>query len=217
MKHTPESWIARSRGVALAMLLLVGAGPAWTQGTSPTAPTGPVQVRFTTTLGAFTIELDAARAPLTVASFTQYVRDGHYAGTIFHRVIGNFVAQAGGYTADGTEKPTRPAVFNESGNGLSNRRGTVAMARTDDPHSATSQFYVNLVDNLSLDPGPARWGYAVFGRVIDGMDVIQRIASVPTGAKAQFEDDAPLTPIVIESAEIVASAAASVVAPPPAK
>lgn len=213
MKHTPESWIARRLGTGLVTLLFC-AGAAWAQGTPAPATAGPVQVRFTTTLGAFTIELDGARAPLTVANFTQYVRDGHYAGTIFHRVIGNFVVQAGGYTADGTEKPTRPAVFNESGNGLSNRRGTVAMARTDDPHSATSQFYVNLVDNLSLDPGPSRWGYTVFGRVTAGMDVIQRIASVPTGAKGAFEDDAPLSPIVIESAEIVGPAAAA--APTPA-
>lgn len=212
MKHTPESWMARRLGIGLVTLLLC-AGAAWAQGTPASTTAGPVQVRFTTTLGAFTLELDGARAPLTVANFTQYVRDGHYAGTIFHRVIGNFVAQAGGYTADGTEKPTRPAVFNESGNGLSNRRGTVAMARTDDPHSATSQFYVNLVDNLSLDPGPSRWGYAVFGRVTEGMDVIQRIASVPTGAKGPFEDDAPLEPIVIESAEIVGPAAAVVPAP----
>ncbi|HWJ04527.1 MAG TPA: peptidylprolyl isomerase [Steroidobacteraceae bacterium] len=212
MKHTPESWMARRLGIGLVTLLHC-AGAAWAQGTPASTTAGPVQVRFTTTLGAFTLELDGARAPLTVANFTQYVRDGHYAGTIFHRVIGNFVAQAGGYTADGTEKPTRPAVFNESGNGLSNRRGTVAMARTDDPHSATSQFYVNLVDNLSLDPGPSRWGYAVFGRVTEGMDVIQRIASVPTGAKGPFEDDAPLEPIVIESAEIVGPAAAVVPAP----
>jgi cyclophilin family peptidyl-prolyl cis-trans isomerase len=200
MKYGLNSWIAGSRRMALGALLLLGAGLATAQGT---APAGPVQVRFTTTLGAFTVELDAARAPLTVANFTQYVRDGHYTGTIFHRVIGNFIVQGGGYTVDGTEKPTRPAVVNESGNGLSNRRGTIAMARTEDPHSATSQFYVNLVDNLMLDPGPPRWGYAVFGRVVEGMDVIERIAGVPTGPKGPFADDAPLTPIVIESAELV--------------
>jgi cyclophilin family peptidyl-prolyl cis-trans isomerase len=213
MKLTPESWIARTLGLGLVTLLFLCAGAASAQDTTttPAAPptTGPVRVKFTTTMGAFTVELDGARAPLTVTNFLQYVRDGHYAGTIFHRVVSNFVAQAGGHTADGAEKPTRPAVFNESGNGLSNRRGTVAMARTDDAHSATSQFYVNLVDNLALDPGPSRWGYAVFGRVTEGMDVIARIASVPTGARGPFEEDTPLNPIVIEAAEIVGLATAA--------
>ncbi|HEX9207543.1 MAG TPA: peptidylprolyl isomerase [Steroidobacteraceae bacterium] len=178
-------------------LLLAGAAPAWAQGTAP------VYVRFVTTKGEFTLELDTARAPLSVANFVQYVRDRHYDGTIFHRVIGNFVVQGGGFLPDGTEKPTRPGVPNESGNGLSNRRGTVAMARTGDPHSGTSQFYVNLADNIALDPGPTRWGYAVFGRVVSGMDVIDRIASVPTGARATFQDETPLEPIVIESAQIL--------------
>jgi cyclophilin family peptidyl-prolyl cis-trans isomerase len=165
--------------------------------------TSPVKVRFTTTLGAFTVELDGARAPLSVANFVQYVREGHYDGTIFHRVIGNFVVQGGGYLPDGIEKPTRAPVVNESGNGLSNRRGTVAMARTEDPHSATSQFYINVVDNLALDPGPTRWGYAVMGRVVEGMEVVERIASVATGAKAPFNEDVPLEPIVIETAQVL--------------
>jgi cyclophilin family peptidyl-prolyl cis-trans isomerase len=162
----------------------------------------PARVRFVTTLGAFSVQLDPARAPLSVENVLQYVRDGHYDGTVFHRVVGNFVVQGGGYLPDGTEKPVRTAVANESGNGLSNRRGTVAMARTDAPHSATSQFFVNLTDNLALDPGPTRWGYAVIGRVVEGMEVIDKIASVPTGARGTFPEDTPLEPIVIESATL---------------
>jgi cyclophilin family peptidyl-prolyl cis-trans isomerase len=189
------------------IVLLLAAGlcaPAWSQ---DAAPTGPQQVRFETTLGAFTVEVDPARAPLTAMSFLQYVRDQHYDGTIFHRVIGNFVVQGGGYLSDGAEKPVRGGVPNESGNGLSNRRGTVALARTGDPHSGTSQFYVNMADNIALDPSPARWGYAVFGRVIEGMDVVDRIASVATGSSGPFPEDAPVQPVVISTARIVGEAA----------
>lgn len=181
----------------MAAALLLGTVPAQAQATG-----APVYVRFVTTMGAFTIELDNARAPLSVANFTQYVQDKHYDGTIFHRVVGSFVVQGGGFLPDGQEKPTRPAVPNESGNGLSNRRGTVAMARNSDPHSGAAQFFVNLNDNISLDPGPARWGYAVFGRVVEGMEVIDAIARVPTGARATFTDETPLEPIVIESAQL---------------
>ena len=189
------------------VLLLFAAGlcaPAWSQ---DVAPAGPQQVRFETTLGAFTVEVDPARAPLTAMSFLQYVRDQHYDGTIFHRVIGNFVIQGGGYLPDGTEKPVRGGVPNESGNGLSNRRGTVALARTGDPHSGTSQFYVNLADNIALDPSPTRWGYAVFGRVVEGMDVVDRIASVATGSSGAFQEDAPLQPVVITTARVIGEAA----------
>jgi cyclophilin family peptidyl-prolyl cis-trans isomerase len=199
-RHTRLPLLARCAWAACLLTLL--GGPAAAEERFSAAP-GFVQVRFTTSLGAFIVELDGARAPRTVANFTQYVRDGHYAGTLFHRVVGNFVVQGGGHVMDGSEKPTRAPVVNESGNGLSNRRGTIAMARLGDPHSATSQFYVNLVDNLALDPGPQRWGYAVFGRIVEGMDVIDRIASVPTGPKAPFADEAPLEPIVIESAAIL--------------
>ena len=188
-------------------LLLVAAGlcaPAWSQ---DAAPAGVQRVRFETTLGAFTVEVDPVRAPLTAASFLQYVNAQHYDGTIFHRVIGNFVIQGGGYLPDGAEKAVRGGVPNESGNGLSNRRGTVALARTGDPHSGTSQFYVNVADNIALDPSPARWGYAVFGRVIEGMDVIDRIASVATGSSGPFPEDAPLQPVVISTARIVGEAA----------
>ncbi len=185
------------------VMLLVAAGlcaPAWSQ---DAAPAGLQRVRFETTLGAFTVEVDLARAPITSVSFLQYVRDLHYDGTIFHRVIGNFVIQGGGYLPDGAEKPVRGGVPNESGNGLSNRRGTVALARTGDPHSGTSQFYVNVTDNIALDPSPARWGYAVFGRVVEGMDVVDRIASVATGSSGQFQEDAPVQPVVISTARIV--------------
>jgi cyclophilin family peptidyl-prolyl cis-trans isomerase len=180
------------------------------------APAEAVLVRFTTNLGAFTVALDASRAPLSTANVVQYVRDRHYDGTVFHRVISGFVVQAGGYLPDLSPRPTRAPVPNESGNGLSNRRGTVALARQDDPHSATSQFYVNLTDNLSLDPGPARWGYAVIGRVVEGMEVIDRIASVATGTNEKFGPDVPVTPVVIESARLVEAAATTPAAAPPA-
>jgi cyclophilin family peptidyl-prolyl cis-trans isomerase len=190
------------RTLLTTLALLCLARPAVAQ----EAPSAPVRVTFETTAGVFVVELDAARAPLSTANFVQYVRDGHYDGTIFHRVIGNFVVQGGGYTADGAEKPTRAAIPNESGNGQSNRRGTVAMARHDDPHSATSQFYVNLTDNLGLDPAPTRWGYAVIGRVDAGMDVIDKIASVATGSKAPFGDDVPIDPVIVTRASIVGAA-----------
>jgi cyclophilin family peptidyl-prolyl cis-trans isomerase len=203
MPHVP-SLLARS---GLGLLLLTGPlSPALSQ---DAAVTGAQRVRFETTLGAFTIETDPGRAPLTSASFLQYVRDGHYDGTIFHRVIGNFVVQGGGYLPDGTEKPVRPGVPNESGNGLSNRRGTVAVARTEDPHSGSSQFYVNVADNIALDPSPSRWGYAVFGRVVEGMEVVDRIASVATGARGPFQDETPLEPVVISAARVIGEPAAA--------
>ena len=190
--------------LAIAAALLLGAALAQAQ-----AGGAPVYVQFKTTLGSFTVELDLARAPLSVGNFLQYVQDKHYDGTIFHRVVGGFVVQGGGFLPDGQEKPTRPGVPNESGNGLSNRRGTVAMARTGNPHSGTAQFYVNLNDNVALDPGPARWGYAVFGRVVQGMEVIDAIARVPTGSRATFEDETPLEPVVIESAQVMQTSAAT--------
>jgi cyclophilin family peptidyl-prolyl cis-trans isomerase len=159
------------------------------------------RVRVTTNLGSFVIELDAERAPLTTANFLDYVRAGHYNGTIFHRVIGNFVAQGGGYDQHYAEKPTRSGTPNESGNGLSNRRGSVGLARTNDPHSGNAQFYINLADNAPLDPQPSRWGYAVFGRIAEGMDVVDDIGAAATGEVGPFDRDAPLKPIVIERME----------------
>jgi cyclophilin family peptidyl-prolyl cis-trans isomerase len=164
------------------------------------AQDGP-RVRVTTNVGAFVIALDVERAPLTVANFLEYVRAGHYNGTIFHRVVGNFVAQGGGYDQQYAEKPTRAGVPNESGNGLSNRRGTVGLARTGDPHSGNAQFYLNLADNAPLDPQPSRWGYAVFGAIVEGMNVVDDIGAAATGEVGPFDRDAPLKPIVIETVE----------------
>lgn len=161
------------------------------------------RVRVETTLGSFVIELDPQRAPLTVASFLEYVNAGHYTETVFHRVIGNFVVQGGGFDTQYVEKPTRPGTPNESGNGLSNRRGTVGLARTGEAHSGTAQFYVNLAENAALDPQPSRWGYTVFGRVIDGMNVVDDIGAVATGNLGPFERDAPLQPIVIKRVEVL--------------
>jgi cyclophilin family peptidyl-prolyl cis-trans isomerase len=155
------------------------------------------KVQVETNMGKFVIELDAARAPLTVANFLEYVRAGFYSGTVFHRVIQNFVAQGGGFDEQYAEKPVRASIPNESGNGLSNRRGTVGLARTTDPHSGNSQFYLNIADNNALDPQPSRWGYAVFGRVVQGMDVVDDIGAVATGEVKQFEKDAPLKPVII--------------------
>jgi cyclophilin family peptidyl-prolyl cis-trans isomerase len=160
-------------------------------------------VRVHTSLGSFLIQLEPQRAPLTVANFLEYVRSGHYEGTIFHRVVGNFVIQGGGFDQEFKEKPTRDPVPNESGNGLSNARGTVGLARTGAPHSGTAQFYVNLVDNPALDPQPSRWGYAVFGRVIEGMSVVDQIGAVATGDVGPFEGEAPLKTIVIERMELL--------------
>ena len=202
----PTCAITLLRRLALPCLLtLAWIVPATAQ---EAAVTGTPRVRIETTLGAFTVELDATRAPLSTANFLQYVREGHYDGTLFHRVIGNFMVQGGGHLPDGTLKPVRAGVPNESGNGLSNRRGTLAMTRTAAPHSGDSQFFVNLVDNIALDPSPSRWGYAVFGRVIEGMDVIDRIASVPTGSRPGFEEDAPLEPVLINSARLIGEAGA---------
>jgi len=181
--------------------LLLGSHAAHAQNSAPD-PSAP-RVRVETTLGNFVIELDTQRAPLTVANFLQYVKAGHYTDTIFHRVIGNFVIQGGGYDPKYVEKTTREGVPNESGNGLSNRRGTVGLARTGEPHSGTAQFYVNLTDNAALDPQPSRWGYAVFGRIVEGMRAVDDIGAVATGSAGQFERDAPLQPIIIKRVEIL--------------
>ena len=167
----------------------------------PAQADGPPLVRVYTNAGSFLIELDPTRAPLTVANFLEYVRAGHYSGTIFHRVINGFVAQGGGYDQQFQEKPTRATIPNESGNGLSNRRGTVGIARTGDPHSANAQFYINLADNAALDPQPSRWGYAVFGRIIEGMTVVDELGVVATGSAGPFDKDVPVKPIVIEKIE----------------
>lgn len=157
------------------------------------------RISVETSAGNFVIELFTSRAPLTVANFLQYVDSGFYEGTVFHRIVGGFVAQAGGYDSDYKLKETGPTVPNESGNGLSNRRGFVAMARTGDPHSADSQFYINLADNLALDPRPTRWGYTVFGRVTEGLQIMDEIGYVATGPGPvpSLAKDVPQEPIII--------------------
>jgi cyclophilin family peptidyl-prolyl cis-trans isomerase len=162
-----------------------------------------VLVRVVTSMGNFTIELLQERAPLTVAHFLKYVDQGYYAGTIFHRVIPNFIVQGGGFDADYKLKGNTTKVFNESGNGMTNQRGTVGFARPAEPHGGDVQFYVNLFDNATLDPNQTRWGYAVFGKIVQGMDVVDRIGNVATGAKGPFKEDAPLQPVVIERIERV--------------
>jgi peptidyl-prolyl cis-trans isomerase A (cyclophilin A) len=159
-------------------------------------------IRFETSLGAFTVELFDKEAPLSSQNFLDYVDSGHFDNTVFHRVIPGFVIQGGGMTADMKQKPTREPIRNEADNGLKNRRGTLSMARTNDPHSATSQFFVNLVDNAFLDPGRGGAGYAVFGHITDGMAVVDAIAKVKTGRKGQH-DDVPVEPVVVTSAKRV--------------
>jgi cyclophilin family peptidyl-prolyl cis-trans isomerase len=170
----------------------------------------PPRVMLETSLGEFVIQLDMERAPLTSANFLQYVKEGFYNGTIIHRIENNFVVQGGGYDTAYKSKTTRGQVVNESGNGLSNKRFTVGLARTGSPHSGTSQFYVNLADNEVLDPNPARWGYAVFGKIVDGFQVVDQIGQQPTGDVATFKASAPLTQIVIRRAFLLSPAAASV-------
>ena len=157
-----------------------------------------------TNYGDITLALDSDKAPETVANFVKYVNDGFYDGTIFHRVIPNFMIQGGGFTDDMEQKPTGAPIQNEAGNGLSNKVGTIAMARTSDPHSATAQFFINVSDNNFLDKAQAQdgWGYAVFGKVVDGMDVINKIKAVATGTSG-FHRDVPKDTVLIESAEIL--------------
>jgi cyclophilin family peptidyl-prolyl cis-trans isomerase len=176
-----------------------GAAPVKTAPAAKSA--GPAYVQVVTSAGNFIIQLNEDRSPLTVASFLKYVDDGQYTGTIFHRVIQSFIVQGGGFDVNYKEKPADRKTPNESGNGLTNVRGTVGLARTSAPHDGDCQFYVNLADNNSLDPNPARWGYAVFGKVIGGMDVLDRIGGQATGAKGPFKEDAPLQVIKIERIE----------------
>ncbi len=185
--------------IALTMFGLLVAGAASAQTTTSLSP----QVYLETPHGVIVLELDAVRAPLTAENFLHYVRAGFYDQTLFHRVIPNFVVQGGGHAINFSEKKTSGLIPNESGNGLSNRRGSVAMAREESPHSAASQFFINLVDNPRLDPLPSRWGYAVFGRVIQGMDVVDRIAHLPTGAGGPFPAEVPLETALIRKAWVM--------------
>mgnify|MGYP001549938007 FL=1 len=161
------------------------------------------RILIKTSLGDLTVALYPDKAPKSVENFLDYVKSGFYDGTIFHRVIANFMIQGGGFTRDLRMKPTRAPIANESKNGLSNLRGTLAMARTADPNSATAQFFINVVDNPRLDyAGDASPGYAVFGKVVSGLDVVDKIKAVPTGAQGPFRSDVPVTPVVIEKVSL---------------
>ena len=171
----------------------------------PEVTMSAVNVLMTTTVGSMTLELDADNAPKTVDNFLSYVAGGFYDDTIFHRVINNFMIQGGGFTADMQQKPTQAPIENEANNGLKNQRGTIAMARTQDPHSATAQFFINVQDNDFLNhtgENMQGWGYAVFGKVTDGDDVLDKIRAVQTGSQAGHQD-VPVEPIIIESVAII--------------
>jgi peptidyl-prolyl cis-trans isomerase B (cyclophilin B) len=162
-------------------------------------------VSIMTSKGEIVVELDSARAPISVRNFLDYVNEGFYDGTVFHRVIKGFMIQGGGFTADMNKKPTKPPIRNEATNRVSNRRSTIAMARTPDPHSASSQFFINTVNNDGLDfknESQAGWGYCVFGRVTKGMDVVDAIADVATTSNAMMQN-VPVTPVVITKAKVV--------------
>lgn len=167
---------------------------------------GKPKVHFQTNVGDFTLELEPDRAPNTVANFMQYVRDGHYDGLIFHRVIKSFMIQGGGFEANYDKKPTRAPIENEADKGLSNERGTIAMARTNDPHSATNQFFISLKFNGGLNHRSKTeqgWGYTAFGRVIDGMNIVGRISRMETGSGGPFPTDVPTKQVIIEKAKII--------------
>ncbi len=186
----------------LACLVLVGLFAVAGAGSAAADDQTNPQVVFETNMGNFTLELDRAKAPITVENFLKYVDSGHFNGTIFHRVIPGFMIQGGGFTEDNREKPSGAGIKNEAGNGLKNARGTVAMARTSDPNSATAQFFVNLVDNSFLDRERTadRVGYAVFGKVVEGMDVVDAMAKVPT-TQTRVSEGYPTKPIVVKSAK----------------
>ena len=178
--------------------------PAPASDPAPAKSSAP-RVAFDTSLGRFVVELDPAKAPKTVENILAYVKSGFYDGTVFHRVIAGFMVQGGGFTPDMKQKTTRPAVAIEADNGLKNKRGTLAMARTGDPNSATSQFFVNLVDNAFLDfksKDVRGWGYTVFGHVVEGMEVIDKIAAVKTGMRGPFQD-VPAETVTITKATLL--------------
>ncbi len=196
-----QSFAMAATRTILATLTLLAALPA--------AAANP-QIEIKTTLGPVVIELYRDKAPLTVDNFLQYVKDRHYDGTLFHRVIPGFMIQGGGYGPDFGEKPARKPVRNEAGNGLRNEAGTIAMARTSDPHSATAQFFINVADNEFLNfrfPTQEGYGYCVFGKVVKGMDVVNRIVKVRTGSGRGGHRDVPVEPVVIESARLIETAA----------
>jgi len=186
----------------LTLVVSIGAGAA-DRAANP-------QVEMKTSLGTIVLELYPDKAPLTVENFLQYVKDGHYQGTLFHRVIPGFMIQGGGFGPDFKQKATRSPVKNEAANGLKNAMGTISMARTSDPHSATAQFFINVADNDMLNfrfPTQEGYGYTVFGKVVKGVDVVQRIVQVPTGPGPAPHANVPVKPVVIESARLLQPAA----------
>ena len=176
---------------------------------SLSAAAADLQVEIKTSLGSIVVELDPVNAPLTVENFLQYVKARHYDGTIFHRVMPGFMIQGGGFTPDFKEKPTGKPVRNEAANGIPNSVGTIAMARTSEPHSATAQFFINVADNRMLNfrfPTVDGYGYAVFGKVVKGMDVVDRIVKVPTGPGPAPHQNVPVKPVIIKSIRVVEAA-----------
>ncbi len=203
MKNSPTSGSLSQRRLPFLMMLatvlaaVTLSGPAMADEKSP-------QVALKTSLGEIVLELDAAKAPVTVENFLHYVKSGHYNGTIFHRVIEGFMIQGGGFDAKGAEKETEKPIKNESANGLRNATYTIAMARRPDPNSATAQFFINVKDNASLDyPGQDGHGYCVFGKVVKGKEVVDKIKATPTADKGGAFASAPVTPVVIESATLL--------------
>lgn len=193
-------FVKLSLALALSVMLSL---PVWA-GAAESVPPSPA-VKLETSMGDIIVRLDGAKAPETVANFLAYVKAGHYDGTIFHRVISNFMIQGGGMTPDMKEKPTNKPIKNEAANGLKNKKYTIAMARTNDPHSATSQFFINVKDNDFLDYKASSgkdWGYAVFGKVLKGQDVVEKIKAVPTGSRGMHQD-VPREPVIIKKATIV--------------
>jgi peptidyl-prolyl cis-trans isomerase A (cyclophilin A) len=204
MRIYPRTWMPAVLILAslLAYSTAFGADPAPAPTPAPAVPLPRVKV--STTMGDFVIELNPERAPITVANFLRYVKEDFYSGLLIHRVIANFVIQGGGYQAsDFKLKPAHEVIFNESGNGLQNKRGAVGLARGSTPYSGNSQFYIDLVDNPDLDPLPTRWGYTVFGHVVEGMDVVDRIGVTGTGPVGPFKSDAPITPVVIQKVTLL--------------
>lgn len=186
----------------LAAFALTFAGLTGTTPAQTVSDAKPVKIVMETSKGTIELELDAAKAPISVANFVKYVKKGHYDGLVFHRVIPDFMIQGGGFSPDMQQKETDGNIENEAKNGLKNVKGSIAMARTPNPHSASSQFFINLKDNSFLDyPGQDGWGYCVFGKVTKGLDVVDVIAAVPTGRKGPH-GDVPLEPVVIKSAKV---------------
>lgn len=194
------------RILILSILLCISTTSSFATEKQMTAPSSAsTKVKLTTSLGSIIVQLNTEKAPVSSANFLKYVNEGFYNGTIFHRVIKGFMAQGGGFDAALKQKETHTPIKNEADNGLKNTRGTLAMARTNDPNSATAQFFINYKDNSFLDhtsPSPSGWGYAVFGEVIEGMAVVDEMAKQPTGNKGGHQD-VPKTDIVIEKAEVV--------------